>query len=431
MTKPEQLFRPAAMNHVASGNVYNDALKVMRPRMWGAGIFIVALLIGGAVWSAFFTIPVSVSGQGIVLAPGGVVDVVADAGGQIHQLTLIPGQSVTPGMVVAQINQPDVELELEVARGQFDDARAFQAELTAFQQRDVATRDSSRAARTASLDKRITAMSERRETLLVQRDGLEKLVDSGTVARDRVMNVSQDVLIINGQIADAEDERTTLFSNAAIEQTAEERERLEAARRVTEARRKVTTLEQQLERKGAVRSPFAGRVLEAKVNIGQMVQPGTSVLSIERTPGGDVSPTPVVIAYVSAVDGKKIEVGMPVEISPATTRREEHGFMLGRVIHVSEQPASSAGMLRTLQNDRLVQTFLGKLGAPFEVTIGLQTDPANGDAPLWSSRRAAPPKIDSGTLAEVRFTVRSTSLLALAIPALQYSEPEQADANAR
>lgn len=420
MAKSTDLFRPQAMASLASEGVYKDALRVMRPGLWFAGLFIAVIIAGGLVWSAFFTLPVSVNGQGILLSSGGVADVVANAGGQVHELAVAPGENVVPDMIVARISQPDVELELEVAKGQLADARKFRNELTRFQQQDLSTRDDAREARSASLGQRIAAMTERRDALVVQRDGLERLVGTGVVTRDRLMGANQEILVITSQISDAQDELASQRSSAAIETTAQERERLDANRAVTEAERKVTTLSEQLDRMGAVRSPFGGRVVEAKANVGQMVQSGTPILTLERALPGQSTPTPVVIAYVGAADGKKIQPGMAVEISPSTTRREEHGFIQGTVTHVSDVPASSAGMLRTLQNDRLVQTFVQALGAPFEVTIALKTEPADATRPVWSSPRPNPPEIDSGTMAEIRVTTRSTSLLALAIPALKY-----------
>lgn len=409
---------------MAASHVYKDALTVMRPRMWGAGLFIVTLLIAAIVWSAFFRVPVSVNGQGILLAPGGMIDVVADAGGQVRALDVAPGDAVEPDTVVAHINQPELDLKLSVARSELLDAEKFRTDLIQFQQRDAKNRQTRRSARETSLTNRVSAVKERRDALADQRAGLYRLVENGTVVRERLMSIDQDLLIMNSQIAEAEDERVAMASEAAIKETEDERARLEADRRVAEARRSVATIEQQLARMGAVRSPFAGRVVETKVNVGQVVQPGTAVVALERKPERTASKLPFVVAYVSASDGKKIRKGMAVEVSPATTRREEHGFVIGHVAQVSEVPASSAGMMRRLQNDRLVQTFLHDLGAPFEVTIVLDSDPRNDDKPLWSSRLGTSPPIDSGTLAQVRVTVRSTSLLAMAIPALQYVDAD-------
>ncbi len=426
MSSAAPIFRRQAVAGLASASDYRDALRVMRPRLWGAGSFLVAVILGAMAWSAVFTVPVSVNGRGILLSARGVVDVVADAPGQIHELIARPGDAVAPGLVIARIDQPELRLQLSVARGELDDAQRFHDDLVEFQRRDDAARAAAREARLASLAGRLTALRERREALVEQRDGIERLAARGTMTRERAIAAGEAVLAVNGQIANARDETAAIQSEATIKATQDEQTRLDAARRVTEARRKVTALDERLDWMSTVRSPFDGRVVEAKANVGQVVQPGTAILTVERTPNrtlagavdGNAPLVPIVVAYVRAADGKKLSPGMPVEISPSTTRREEHGFLRGRVTDVGEVPASSDGMMRTLQNDRLVQTFVAELGTPFAVTVALATDSATPAQPVWSSSRTTPPPLASGTLADVRITVRTTPLLALAFPAL-------------
>ncbi|RTR22527.1 NHLP bacteriocin system secretion protein [Azospirillum griseum] len=419
-------FRPQAVAVFTNGSDHRDALRVMRPRLWGLGFFLTTVILGILVWSAFFIVPVTVNGRGILLSARGVVDVVADASGQIHELNARPGDAVTPGMIIARIDQPELRLQLSIARGELDDALRFHTDLLGFQRRDAEARAAARGARLASLSGRLAALRERRDALIEQRDGVERLVARGTMTRERLIAASEAVLAVNGQIADAQDETAAIESEKAVKATQDEQARFDAERRVAEARRRVTGLEERLDWMGTVRSPFDGHVVEAKANIGQVVQPGTSILTVERTPNRKLTGAvdsaaplvPTVVAYVRAADGKKLAPGMAVEVSPATTRREEHGFLLGRVISVGEMPASSDGMMRTLQNDRLVQTFVAELGTPFAVSVALDTDPTAPTQPLWSSSRTAPSPLASGTLADVRVTVRSTPLLALALPAL-------------
>ncbi|GAB4170694.1 MAG: hypothetical protein OHK0024_06760 [Thalassobaculales bacterium] len=419
-------FRRQALAGLASASVDRDALRVMRPRLWGAGLLAVAVVLGTLAWSAVFTVPVSVTGRGILLSARGVADVVADAPGQIHELLARPGDAVTPGMVIARIDQPELRLLLSIARGELDDARRFHDDLIAFQQRDGAARTAAREARFVSLSGRLAALRDRRMALIEQRDGIERLAARGTMTRERAIAAAEAVLAVDGQIANARDEIAVLQSEAVIKATEDEQARLDAARRVAEAERKVTALDDRQNWMTAIRSPFAGRVIEAKANVGQVVQPGTAILTVERTPNrtpagavdANAPQVPIVVAYVRAADGKKLSAGMPVEVSPSTTRREEHGFLRGRVTDVGEVPASSEGMTRTLQNDRLVQTFIAELGTPFAVTVALDTDPAEPARPLWSSSRTEPPALATGTLADVRITVHTTPLLALAFPAL-------------
>lgn len=431
----EALFRPQAVAAAARGNIHDDALRVMRPRLWGSGAILVAVLAGAVAWSAVFAVPVTVVGQGIVLSAGRVIDVVADAAGQVHELNVRPGDEVTAGLTVARISQPDLRLQLSVARGELADAERFQAELAAFQQRDAARRSALREARSTSLAGRLAALEEQRKALLEQQAGLDMLFRKGTTTRDRLIAARDVVLAVDSQIAGARDEQAAIATEAGLKATEDERAMLDAQRQVAEARRQVAGLEEQLERRSAVVSPFAGHVVEAKANVGQMVEPGTAILAVERAswaaahggaPGGGPAGLPVVIAYVKAADGKKVAPGMPVEVSPSTTRREQDGFIRGRVLHVAEIPATSAGMMRTLQNDRLVQAFVESLSTPFEIGVALEADPSDPARPLWSGAGREPPRLVSGTLADVRVTIGRTTLLALAIPALKTAGAEQA-----
>lgn len=427
----EALFRPQAVAAAARGNIHDDALRVMRPRLWGAGTLIAAVLAGTVAWSAVFAVPLTVVGQGIVLSAGRVIDVVADAAGQVHDLNVRPGDEVTAGMTVARVDQPDLRLQLSVAGGELADAERFAAELAAFQQRDAARRSALREARSASLAGRIAALEEQRKALIEQQAGLDMLFRKGTTTRDRLIAARDVILAVDSQIANARDEQAAIAAEAGLKATEEERAALDAARAVAEARRKVASLEEQLERRSAVISPFAGHVVEAKANVGQMVEPGTAILAVERaswaaahgptgsTPVGGPAAPPVVIAYVKAADGKKVAPGMAVEISPSTARREQDGFIRGRIVQVAETPATSAGMMRTLQNDRLVQAFVESLSTPFEISVALEADPSDPARPLWSGAGREPPRLVSGTLADIRVTVGRTTLLALAIPALK------------
>jgi HlyD family secretion protein len=82
-------------------------------------------------------------------------------------------------------------------------------------------------------------------------------------------------------------------------------------------------------------------VLEIRENEGGIVQAGTSLLSLELTQE-DLQ----VVLYLSPADGASVRPGMAVQIAPATVRPEEYGVLLGKVVSVSQFPATYQGMLR-------------------------------------------------------------------------------------
>ena len=64
------------------------------------------------------------------------------------------------------------------------------------------------------------------------------------------------------------------------------------------------------------------------------------------------------ILFVPAGEGKKISVGDDVELSPATVKREEHGYIKGKVAAISELPATRLAMETMLEHPQLVDAFL-------------------------------------------------------------------------
>lgn len=421
MTDARALFRPAAVAAAASEASADEPLRIVAPRMWIAGLGLVGLIVVAILWSAVFPIPITVSGRGILLAPGGVVDVSADAPGQIRDLLVQPGDMVRRGQIIARIEQPEIGLKLSLAEGELIAARRLLAELRGIQGADTSAQGDYRSQRSAALAGKIAALREQQVMLAERAKVMEGLARRGLITRERLVDSNLSLVNIDSQLADAESERAQLSTQARTSRSDRERELFEATRRADDAQRNVAALREQLSRTTALRSAFAGRAVEIKANVGQSVTPGTSIMTVERVAGA-AGQLPDAILYVSASDGKKLKPGMAVEVSPSTSRKEEDGTLIGRVVRVSDAPASSAGMIRRLQNDQLVQSFTQSFGLPFEVEVALQEDPAAPGRPRWSTGRQPAASIDSGTLADARFTLRRMPLLALAIPALKYRD---------
>ncbi|MGK7867233.1 NHLP bacteriocin system secretion protein [Falsiroseomonas sp. E2-1-a20] len=418
MPTPPALFRREAVAEAAAPDRYDEALRVMRPWTWGVGGGLLGLALVGLVWASLVDVPVKVSGRGILLPPGGVVDIVADTDGRIEALAARPGSRVEAGMPVARVDQSEVRLQLALAEGQATDAARHRRELQDFHRREEAAADAFRIARDAALTQNLRLLEERLGMMMQREDVLQGLSRQNLVNRDRALFARVEVFQVREQIAAARNEREQLVLDQALKRTQRERETMEAERRADETGRQAQALRDRLLRLGAVLAPYSGIVVEAKVNEGQVVQRGTPLLTIERDPASGPG-GPVAILYVTAQDGKRLAEGLRVEVSPSSTRREEHGFVHGRIIRVAHVPASSAGLLRTLQNDQLVRSFTTDLGTPFEVEVALDRDAATRSGLRWSTGGGPDFAIESGTLAEAEFTVRSVRLIGLAFPALR------------
>ena len=159
-------------------------------------------------------------------------------------------------------------------------------------------------------------------------------------------------------------------------------------------------------------SSFNGRILELKADVGQLLDPGTSLASLEFVGAGIEQQ---VVMYVSPVDGKRIQPGMPVKIAPITTQVEEHGFLMGEISSVSDFPATDAGILRLLGSEELMQA-LGINGAPIEVHIALVPDSQSTTGYQWTSSAGPDFTLSSGTLASAKIMVDSRRPIHLVLP---------------
>ena len=144
-------------------------------------------------------------------------------------------------------------------------------------------------------------------------------------------------------------------------------------------------------------STFDGIVTEVKVNVGDVVNPGTtSICSIRQDQHRqDV----IAMMYVPADSGKKIEPGMVAQLVPSGADQKEDGSLMGVVRAVSLYPMSSSGIMRTIGNSDVVNWILQQMGgAVMEVRIDLVRDPNSPSGYLWTSRVGNHKSLTVGTV---------------------------------
>lgn len=181
-------------------------------------------------------------------------------------------------------------------------------------------------------------------------------------------------------------------------------------------KRDIETLQQELLYASNVIAPVNGRILESRVTKGDMVEPGKSLFSIveEGTDTQDL----VGILYIPASQGKQVLPGMEVHVSPAAVKKEEYGYMLGRVVSVSQYPATAQGMLLTLGNEELVNELAGE-SAPVEIRVELEINQETVSGYLWSTPQGPPGFIDSGTLCSGSVTIVTQRPIQMILPSIR------------
>lgn len=185
------------------------------------------------------------------------------------------------------------------------------------------------------------------------------------------------------------------------------------AARIDDMNRLRTVLQQlreQLDVESRVVSPYDGRVVQLRSDVFEFVTQGSTLLTLELA--GDQFAELEAVIYLPVAAGQSVHTGMPVQLVPASVRKEEYGYMIGRVVSVSDFPATEEQMLRVVGNEQLVRMLSGGTAA-IEVRAALTLDPSTYSGFRWSSSEGPPIKLTPGTLctAEVVIGQRSPASL--------------------
>jgi HlyD family secretion protein len=411
MTTPS-IFRDSAVERLSDPDQLDRLLVVTSRPAWASLAAIWLVIACTAVWAVAGRLPTTVEGNGLLLSAAGLRDVAALGAGVVDALPVRVGDQVEPGTIVARIRQPLIEQQVAQAEQRVRTLRTERDTRGTFVQRgaavetsrldaardDILRRQQMLTERIRYLEGRVAAEREARAAGLVTEQSVQASVVAVEAARSELASLDLDLrnnALRRIQSADENTERVT-----------------EVAQRLQDAERELAALRLSLDQASRVTSTQRGTVREIRSSVGQLVAAGQPILSIE--PVG----APLQGVVFVARDAKKIAPGMRVRVSPATVAREEFGDLVGTVRAVSTQPATLAGMTRTLGNDLLVQQ-LAAAGASFLVEITLERDSSTTSGFRWSSKQGPPTGIGSGTTIRVDVEVQRRRPIELLLPFLR------------
>lgn len=422
MDDKKGIYRQAALERLSTPEQLDRVLRAVPSLAWLAVLgFYGALAVALAI-AVFTQVPVKVNGEGMFILPGGIQEVVAENGGRVLALPVTRGGAVAVGDLVAEIERPELRQDIQVAKAELEDAQGQFRLVEENNRLQIDERATVAQARRVALEQTVSYLEERIGYLRERETYERELIKKSVITRKRGIDTRIELNDVKMKLAEAANDRRRIDLEEKTFQMERQRELIEKEIKVNEARRHLETLTARIARESKVLSPYAGVVAELKINPGEVIEPGTALLSLVPAPDAAAGAADdgglVTILFVPPEHGKKLREGMRVEIAPSTVKREEHGFVLGTVRSVATIPSTREGMLRVLKNERLVERLAGT-GAPFEVVVDLERNPNNPSGLAWSSSRGPEAAIGPGTLCKAEVTVRRVHLVALAIPGLE------------
>jgi HlyD family secretion protein len=406
------VFRKVSLERLSSPERLDLAWKVTSPKEWMALLGIFFLIGAATVWGFKGSLSSKVMAQGLIIHRGGVVNIVAPGTGQVVRVNVRVGDNVHANDVIAEIAQPGQMERIKVTQGALDDAKRERERQMRVKTDGANLQLEALARQRANAEREIVELGDQIKIVNEQIPVDEELLSRGLITKQQSLATRQKKVTLEGEVANRQAQIKQYDAQKFSTEDQPRESDIDMQARITDLERNLAALEQDLATTSKVVSPYTGRVLELKVYRGSAVSDGTPMVSIQPDAGNLEA-----LVYLSAVEAKDVEPGMPAQISPGTVRREEYGFMTGKVAFVADYPATPVAMMSVLGNDPLVQS-INAAGPVTEVRIDLDPAPtASGFK--WSSRAGPPSKISSGTLCSVQVVTSHDAPITLVVPMIK------------
>lgn len=157
----------------------------------------------------------------------------------------------------------------------------------------------------------------------------------------------------------------------------------------------------------SVYSPYSGHVLEVLTSIGDRVVVGSPLVWIEYF--SEEKALHFFYGYFPIEQGKRIIVGMKVDIELSSVNSQEYGHLMGTVKAVSDYAVSKESIIKMVHSKELTDYLAWGTQAVVEVLIDVKRTPGalpgTPEEYEWSSGKIPGVVITSGTVCKINAIV--------------------------
>lgn len=410
-------FSKSALEKLSTPEKLDQLIQVTSPRAWIALFTIAIALVTTVAWGCFGRVKTKVNTSGILLG-GEVYDVVSTTQGQLVSLAVEVGDQVAEGDVIATVDQPEILQQIEAAEASLVERQYELQQLLTFGSKDAQVQNDLLEQRRLSFKQQIESTQKNIVFLQQQLATERNLLEKGLITRPQVVASEQQLENAQNQVENLRAQIVQLSSQALTAGFNQEQRVTVVKQRMAQEEMRLEQLREQYQIKSSITSPHDGEVVEVLSTAGTVVGMGAPLFKLKNDLAVAENGKVRGVLYVPSQDGKKIKVGMEALVVPATVKPQEHGYMKAKITYVSAFPVTQQGMMTSMRNDQLVQGLL-QMGAPFEVYVEFEEDPAAFSGYSWTSAQGPDITINAGTSCSGRITVQEQPPVAMVVPALK------------
>lgn len=475
LDQKRSLFRKESLERLSSPERLDQLMQVVSPRSWLPLLALGSIVGVAVIWSIYGRIPITVEGQGVLIYPSNVVPVQSKSAGQLMALNIKVGDIIKKGQLLATIDQAELRKQLQQQRAKLTELRSQDQAVGSLQGLRLEQEQRSQQQQRQYLQQRVleleaitpllktkskTSIGQQRQSLqqrLRQAQALTPIFlqrmetrrqlfkKEGAISGDDALKGEQEYLENLDKIADIQaqlkelevketeiekDYRANLSTISELQAQLKELDSKRASvaqqdlenattrkKELQEVKREIAKLELQLGDDSQIISQYSGRILEITLTPGQVVNAGTRLATIEAE---NSKSKLVSVTYFPVAEGKKIQPGMTIQITPQTVKRERFGGIVGKVSSISRFPITKEAAASEVGNPEVVEGLVSKQKEGLiQVFSNLQPDSSTPSGYKWSSSTGPHLQISSGTTTIVRVKVEERAPITFVLPILR------------
>jgi len=420
-----QIARSKALDNFSSADQLDQRMVVVPGRSWLLLVVAVTALSLVILWSFLGQVPHQISGVGLIIeSRHPIVVTSSNAEGGVIDLMVPIGATVKAGDRIISIENPELDKEVATATSYLDILTTQDTKTTKDEDRLIGLQKT-------SVEKQLTLAREtqKQTSHLVkmyetQVANLKELVDQQLISTSQLLEGRSSLFSAMQQMA--QQESIIAQTEAQLESTLSriDENRLQRDQEIARARNEVARLTIQRAEATEVTAPVGGKVIDHKVDIGSVVEPGSPIATILPigTEGLDGLPGPKkkrkgfsALIYLPFGKGKQVLKDMPALVSLPYIRPSRYGYIKGKVSEVAEYVTGS-GLAVQIGSAKLASSIQGDIQTPLEITIELENDDSTVSGLAWTSTGGYPETIPLLALCTVQVTVRYDRPIALVVP---------------
>ena len=365
------IFRKTALDALSTPEQLNQPLQLLRPTQWllliSLGSFSVTILL----WSILGKIPVRVSGKGVLIQPNSLTIVQSETSGQVLNVPIQVGDCLQQGELMARIDPVSQEIEIKAAKIRLN---------------QMITQDSAQD----------NLGDQQLQQLESDIERITHLSGTGAISTDDINQRNRRLIQLRYDLKAA---------NSRREQN------------IQEQRNQIISRQEEIERTSIIRAPVSGCVVDRGIHAGEVVQSGSTLFTIQNQTDTKNLES---LAFFPARDGKRLEIGQRVRVSPTTTKQQRHGGIEGEITKINVLPIRDDAAIKRLGMKSLLESVRGPQSAPLiEVSTSLQRDPNTISGYDWGGSEGPNIQITTGTTTNVRVLVEERRPISYVIPILR------------